>query len=447
MQRIVLKGGTVVTSEDQREADVVIEGGKIVEVVENYEGDAEVVDCAGMHVMPGAIDVHVHFRTPGSEQKEDWTTGSRAAAKGGVTTVLDMPNTSPAVVTEEVLDQKRQIVAADSLVNYGFNFGASVSNFEEIKAVFGKKGVAAVKVYMGASTGDLLMDDLEVLEKLLAAGIFVLVHAECNCMMEENKKKFAGETDPAVHSKIRDPQVAFKAMKDAVDLAVKTGGRLHVCHMSTKLEVDYLKKIRAELGERALDEKGVRKITCEVCPHHLCFDTSDYEKYGTYVQMNPSLHEQEDVKALWEGLKDGTVDVVATDHAPHLREEKDLGYGRAPSGVPGVETVVPFLLDAVAEGQLKVEDVARLMGSAPAEIFRLKGKGKLESGMDADVMVVDLGLEKEVKNEEQETKCGWSPFDGRVFKGLPVMTFVCGEKVFERGEFHQDVRGKEIEVE
>lgn len=436
----LLKNGQLLTSKGIILADLLIKEGKIAEISDSINSDmAEVIDCSGRYVMAGAIDVHVHFRTPGHEHKEDWTTGSRAAVKGGVTTVLDMPNNDPPIITEAALDEKRKIVAEKSLVNYGFNFGASVDNFDEIKKVFGQKGVAAVKVYMGATTGSLLMDRLDVLEHLLKEGIFVLVHAECNCMMEENKKKYANQQTVDIHSKIRSPEVAFKAMKDAVDLAVKTKGRLHICHMSTKLEVDYLRKIRDEYPEAS------RHITCEVCPHHLAFSTADYSKMNTYLQMNPALHESDDVKALWEGLNDGTVDMIATDHAPHLKSEKEQPYGQAPSGVPGVETVLPFTLNAVHEGKLELKQVPLLLCEKPAQTFRLKNKGYLITGYDGDVTVIDFNYSKEVKNEEQETKCGWSPFDGQNFKGWPVMTFVQGRLVYDQGDFNDLFRGREIE--
>lgn len=441
MKKILLKNGSIVSAKKTINADLLIEGSQIKKIGINLSEEVdETIDCNGKHILPGAIDVHVHFRTPGHEHKEDWHTGSRAALKGGVTTVLDMPNNKPSIINEETLDLKRSIVSKNSLINYGFNFGASKNNLEEIKKVFGKKGVAAVKVYMGASTGDLLMDDLTVLRKLLETDYLILVHAECNCMMEENKKKYP-EADVNVHSKIRDQKVAFKAMKDAVDIAIETGGRLHICHMSTKLEVEYLREIYCK--NPSLKER----ITSEVCPHHLAFTTKDYSKQGTYLQMNPSLHEESDADALWRGIQDNIVTMVATDHAPHLRKEKDLPYGQSPSGVPGVETVLPFLLNATHEGKLSsINEVVKLLCEHPAQYFKLKNKGQLKEGFDADIAIVDFNLKKTIKNEEQETKCGWSPFHNEEWIGFPVMTFVQGHLAYNNGKYNESLKGKEVEI-
>jgi dihydroorotase len=445
MKILLLKQGTVVSSKEQKRVDLLIKDGKIVEMAEEIleEGVDEVVDCLGKFILPGVIDPHVHFRTPGHEHKEDWNSGTAAAVAGGVTTVLDMPNNNPAVTTREILKAKRELLQGKSRVNYGLYMGGTMisetgeTNIDE----YVNSDAIGLKVYMGSSTGSLLADRLEVLETIFSeasnAGRMVCVHAEDEVLMKEREKMFEGQDDPSIHAEIRNEEVATRAVKVALDLAKQYGTRLHVCHMSTAGELKLLEAARKD---------GV-DVTCEVSPHHLFADKSELKKQGTYARMNPPLRSAENLSALMEGIRSGAVNMIATDHAPHTHEEKDQNYWKAPSGVPGVETALPLMLDAVSREELQLEDLVRVMCEGPADRFELKGKGKLEVGMDADVTVVDMGLEQMVENGgpgARFTKVQWSLFKGRSLKGWPVMTIVNGEILLKDGKISDKYVGIEI---
>lgn len=375
---------------------ILIENGIITAVSdESLEADS-VMDVKGKYVLPGLIDCHVHFREPGMDYKEDWLTGSRAAVSGGVTTVLDMPNTKPATLTRKLLDEKKKL-AQKSVVNYGFHFGSSKNNIDEIKKA---EGIASVKVYMDHTTGDLLIEDDEVLEKIFMAAKVITVHAE-----GDNVKK-------------------------AVELAKKHSVRLYLCHVSKKKEIEYLKKNKTE------------NIFVEVTPHHLFLTSKDAEALGWLAKMKPELGTEEDRAALWEALKEGLVDTIGTDHAPHSAKEKEGCYG-----VPGVETMLPLLLNAVNEGKITLAKVVELTSVNPAKIFAIKNKGRIEEGYDADLVIVDMELKKNVDNAELFTKCRWSPFNGKTLKGWPVMTIVNSEIVYNKNNKNKikDVKAKGVE--
>lgn len=395
-------------------------------------------DLSGKYLMPGAIDAHVHFRTPGYEKKEDWKTGSRAALAGGVTTVFDMPNTKPHTTSLHALETKRDLIRKDTLVNFGLFFGANLDNLEEIKKV---KGVVGLKVYMGATTGHMIMESSARLEKLLEKlysdhKYIVAVHAEDEEMIRRHAETYRDENTPEVHSLIRNDAVALSAARTAVHLAKKYNGRLHICHMSTKKEVELITKYPDE------------NITCEVTPHHLFLTVADYARQGNFVKVNPPLRSHKDQERLWDGLKSKIIDIVASDHAPHLRAEKELGYLDAPAGVPGVQTMLPLLLNAVNDDMLELSDVVDLVATRPAELFGVQGKGWVREGYDADLVVVDMDLERRVENSELYTKCGWSPFTGRLLKGWPVMTFVRGRLGMQDGKIveTEGLHGKEVRI-
>ncbi|MBT4384748.1 dihydroorotase [Candidatus Peregrinibacteria bacterium] len=414
--KLIFKNVTVVNSDGREVRDVFVDGEKIVAIFDEGE-DVRVIDGTGQFLLPGVIDAHVHFREPGASHKETWETGSKAAVLGGVTTVLDMPNNNPAITTMEHLQGKRDLVKGRSYCNYGFHFGGS-GNFAALEEL---EGSPAVKVYMGASTGDLLVDEPTAWEKIFEIcerkNLPVIVHAENDDRIRERAKEFT------VHTEIRDCECARIATSAAVALREKIGNKLHIAHMSCKEEVEI---VRANKNEN---------LSCEVCPHHLFF-TADEMKDG-FLKMNPPLRAQEDVDALWEAMKDGTVNCIATDHAPHTVEEK--GVAGPPSGVPGVEFSLPLMLDAVNAGRLELEDLARLMGSEPARIFGLSGRGVVREGMVADLVLVDMDLSRVVSKDLVQSKCGWSPYEGRHLKGWPVMTIVNGEVVMEGGELAEDL--------
>ena len=433
MSKFALINGKIATHKGVFDGTVFVEDGKILKVEKGHidTGSYETIDVNGKYILPGLIDAHVHFRTPGGTEKEDWVHGSKAALAGGVTTVLDMPNTNPPTVSQKLLDEKRELVKKDSLVNYGFFAGAAMDNVEEVAKM---TGIAGIKVYMGSSTGSLLVDDLSVLERFMVETKHLLVlHAENEDCINEHTSQHKGESDPGVHSKNRDPECAYEAVKDALHLAKKHDSRVHIAHLSTEKELETVRKFKND------------KVSVEVTPHHLFLTDGDYDKYENLIKMNPPVRSQQDQVALWEGIKDGTVDMVATDHAPHLLSEKKKYYGNVPSGVPGVQTMLPLLLNSVNEGKLSLEKVVELTSSNPAKVFKIKDKGLLEPGYDADIVIVDMNLESKV--DKGWSKCEWSPFEGWELKGWPVKTFVKGDLMYEWKDSFGENRGGEVEFD
>ena len=420
MKELVLVNGKVVSHKGVREAQVLVRKGKIAAVVKKVRvaKGAQVIDVKGMHILPGVIDAHVHFRTPGMTSKEDWITGSKAALAGGVTTVLDMPNTNPPTVDAATLKNKRAIVRQKALVNYGFYVGATVSNVDK---VFKLKNIAGVKLFMGSSTGNLLIKDKQKLEEFFskAKGSLLVVHAESEECILRNMAKVGSSNQPNVHNLIRSPECAHEALKEVLHLAKKYGTRVHICHVSTDLEVNDIRKFKS------------KKVTAEVTPHHLFFTDKDYPMYGNLIKVNPPIRGLIDQVALWEGIKKGWIDIVATDHAPHLLSEKERPYTNAPAGIPGVQTMLPLLLNAVNEKKLTLEEVVRLTAYGPARIFGIKNKGQLKVGADADMVVVNMRMPEKVVKKYLFSKCGWSPYENWQLKGWPVMTFVNGELMYQ----------------
>lgn len=377
----------------------------------------QTIDAEGrLTMLPALIDPHVHFRVPGAEHKEDWRTGAQAAIAGGVTTVFDMPNNNPSINTKAALEEKFQIInrqlnEVQIPLRYYLYFGADQNTLDEI----GKsaKDIIGVKIYMGSSTGHLLMADDKALDRVfrIAAqeNLIVAVHAEDEKIIQTNKEKFGDSRDPAVHSKIRDRKAAVNAVKKAISLAEKYSTRLAVLHLSTKDELELVRKAK----------QNELLVFCEVTPHHLFLTERDYADWGTKVQVNPPLRSQEDVDALWKGIADGTVDMIGSDHAPHTLEEKAAPYGLAPSGIPGVETTLPLLLNAYNERKISLEKIVELTRINIENIFELQP--------NPDIVLVDLEKTKEVDDAKLKTKVHWSPFSGRKLKGWPVYTILKGQ--------------------
>ncbi len=434
MTRLLLKGGTVVSPEGREAADVLIEDGKILRVAAGIsDGVDETLDARGLHVLPGVLDPHVHFREPGFTQKEDLFTGSKACASGGVTSFFEMPNTRPATTTRALLAEKKALAAAKCLVNYNFFIGASKDNLEELDAV---ENVPGIKVFMGSSTGDLLVESADSLERIFAAGRrLIAVHAEDESVLEEAKSRFPS---PSVldHPRLRSVEAALSAVRRAAGLAIKYRRRLHLLHVTSTEEAAFLSENASPL------------ISAEVTPQHLLLSWPEaYERLGTLAQVNPPVREARHAESLWKALREGVIQCIATDHAPHTLDEKKKPYPSSPSGMPGVETSLPLLLDQAAKGRCSVENVAAWMSENPARLFGAAGKGRVAPGFDADVVLVDLKKTRRVGEGGTQTKCGWSPFDGLPLTGWPVATIVGGQVVFREGDFDLTVRGREIVVQ
>jgi dihydroorotase len=437
--KTLIKNAEVVFPTGIARAHVLIEDAKIaaIDVAAHTPAD-ETVDATGLHLIPGVIDDQVHFREPGLTHKEDLYTASRACAAGGVTTFLEMPNTSPPAITQERLDEKLRLAAEKSLVNYGFYIGATPHNIDDLRNA---KRTPGIKIFIGSSTGDLLVDDQAALERIFAETTLPLTaHCEDEATVQANRDRILGDaaaTDVAIHSQIRDVRAAVIATQRAIDLATRHKHRFHVLHVSTGDETDVLASYFAGVG----DDPASRVITAEACPHHLLLNTGDYPRLGTLAQMNPSLKSADDNRRLWDALLGGRIQVIATDHAPHTLEEKRQPYPKSPSGMPIVENSLALMLNEVHRGRCTLEQVVHWMCDAPARVWDIIDKGRIAVGYDADLVLVDLARTRTVRNAEQFTKCGWSAWDGVSLTGWPVRTWVRGREVFRDGQLNDAVRG------
>ncbi|MEM6795265.1 MAG: dihydroorotase [Acidobacteriota bacterium] len=435
MTRTLIRGATVVTGESLEEAvSVLLEYGRILGVDPPRSSPADrVIDARGLHLLPGVIDDQVHFREPGLEHKEDLHTGSLACAKGGVTTFLEMPNTRPSTVTVERLHAKLELAATKCVVNYGFYMGATSDNVEELKKA---RRTPGIKIFIGSSTGDLLVDSQEALERIFAeTSLPITAHCEDEQTVRANGQRLGGGRELEDHSRIRDHEAARIATERAIDLAIRHRHRFHVLHVSTGAEVDVIRQ--------SLEGEARGLLTAEACPHHLFFSVDDYPRLGSRIQMNPSVKNPADREALWRGLEDGAIQVVATDHAPHTLEEKAQPYPRSPSGLPAVENSLALMLDQVNRGRMDLRAVVRWMCEAPARVWGLRSTGRIAEGFDADLVLVDLAKTQTVRDEDQLTKCRWSPWHGDSLTGWPVRTFVLGQEVFSDGRVDARARGRE----
>lgn len=427
--RTLIQNAQVVLPSGTAAVDVLIEGSKIIGIDPPAGARVdEMVNAEGLHLLPGAIDDQVHFRDPGLTHKEDLHTGSLACAKGGITTFLEMPNTKPETITCERLTQKLALAATKCVVNYGFYVGATCDNVEELQRATRTPGI---KIFIGSSTGDLLVDEQAALERIFAETTLpICAHCEDEATVRSNRDRLNGGQDITDHSRIRDHKAAYIATKRAIELAFRHHHRFHVLHVSTADELELL-----------ADPRGL--ITAEVCPHHLFFNVDDYARLGSLVQMNPSIKTAADNRALFQALLDGRIQVVATDHAPHTLEEKKKPYPQSPSGLPAVENSLALMLDCVHRGLCSIEQVVSWMCDAPARVWDIVQKGRIEEGFDADLVLVDLRKSQTIRNEEQVTKCGWSPWHGVTLTGWPVRTWVMGRTVFADGRLDATVRGEE----
>lgn len=442
MNRILIKNAKIVNEGSIFEGDVLIENDLIVEVADSISlktSDCIVIDAEGNYLMPGAIDDQVHFREPGLTHKGDIESESRAAVAGGITSFIEQPNTVPNAVTQEILEEKYQIAAVKSFANYSFMMGATNDNLEEVLKT-NPRNVAGIKIFLGSSTGNMLVDNEATLEKIFSSTpMLIAVHCEDEATIKNNlalfKEQYGDDVPVTAHHLIRSAEACYISSSKAVALAKKTGARLHIFHLSTAKEMELFS------NKIALEDK---KITAEVCVHHLWFTDEDYKTKGNFIKWNPAVKTAEDRKELWKALNDGRIDVIATDHAPHTKEEKSQSYLNAPSGGPLVQHAVVAMFEAHHQGKISVEKIVEKMCHNPAKIFKIEKRGFVKEGYFADLVIVNPSLPWSVKSENILSKCGWSPFENFTFKSRITHTFVNGELVYNNFKVKDVRNGKRL---
>lgn len=422
---LILRGGTAVMPGLTARADIGVRDGRIAAIGDLARAKAaDIIDCAGLHILPGVIDTQVHFREPGAEHKEDLATGTMAAAAGGVTTVFEMPNTTPLTTTPETFADKMKRAEGRAFVDYAFYFGGTAENAENLAEWENLPGVCGVKIFMGSSTGALLSATDEEVEAVLRNGRRVVaVHAEDEIMMNANKARLLGDSDDVgLHPVWRSVESSVSAVSRLLRLARRAGRRVHVLHVTAAEEMEILAR-----------NKDIASV--EVLPNHLTLAAPDcYRALGTRAQQNPPIREAAHRDALWRAVADGTVDIIGSDHAPHTLEEKAKPYPQSPSGTPGVQTLVPVMLNHVHEGRLTLERFVELTAHGPQRIHQIAGKGRIARGYDADFTVVDLKAKRTITHAQQKSRCGWTPFDGMDVTGWPLYTVIRGHIVMREDE-------------
>ncbi|GGD13614.1 dihydroorotase [Aureimonas glaciei] len=428
----VLRGGTVVNQDGEGLRDIGILAGRIAHIgTIAPEAAGEVIDCTGLHILPGVIDSQVHFREPGPTHKEDLESGSRAAVLGGVTAVFEMPNTDPLTTSEAALADKVARAHHRMHGDFAFWVGGTRENAADVAELECLPGAAGIKVFMGSSTGSLLVeDDFGVREILKRTRRRAAFHSEDEFRLRDRlDKRVPG--DPSSHPVWRDEIAALMCTQRLVSIAEEVGARIHVLHISTAEEIDYL----------AL-HKDV--ATAEATPHHLTMSSGDYARLGTLLQMNPPVRDARHRDGLWQGIAQGVIDVLGSDHAPHTLEEKQKEYPASPSGMTGVQTLVPIMLDHVANGRLSLQRFVDLTSAGPQRIFGIAGKGRIAAGYDADFTVVDLKRRETIRNAWIGSKSQWTPYDGKSVTGWPVGTIVRGRRVMWEGEIVEAAQGEAL---
>ena len=430
---VILRGGTVVNQDGEGQRDIGISNGRIAAIGSLGSASAgETVDCKGLHILPGVMDTQVHFREPGLTHKEDLESGSRGAVLGGVTAVFEMPNTDPLTITAETFTDKIKRGHHRMHCDFAFFIGGTRENYRDLPELERAPGCAGVKVFMGSSTGSLLVEDdgglRDILKVIRRRAAF---HAEDEYRLNE-RKPLRIEGDPRSHPVWRDPIAALMATERLVIMARETGARIHVLHISTKEEIVYLR-----------DHKDV--ASAEATPHHLTLAAPEcYERLGTRAQMNPPVRDASHRDMIWYGIHQGIIDVLGSDHAPHTAEEKAKVYPASPSGMTGVQTLVPIMLDHVNAGRLSLARFVDLTSAGPARLFNMAMKGRIAAGYDADFTIVDLKREETITNKWIASRAGWTPYDGVKVKGWPVGTFVRGKRVMWQGEVTTPSTGEPV---
>ncbi len=440
MSSYLLKNATLINEGSSFESDILIRNERIERIDKDIsDNQAEIIDLKGKYVIPGMIDDQVHFREPGLTHKADIRTESRAAVAGGITSFMEMPNTKPNAVTQELLEDKYQIGKNSSIANYSFFMGATNDNIEEVLKT-DRKNVCGVKVFMGSSTGNMLVDNEKTLTGIFSeCDMLIATHCEDEATIRRNieiyKEKYGENVPISCHPEIRNEEACYLSSSMAAELAKKHDTRLHILHLSTAKETNLFR------NDIPLSEK---RITAEACVHHLWFTDKDYDEKGTYIKWNPAVKSAEDRAGIWAALNDDRIDILATDHAPHTILEKENTYFKAPSGGPLVQDAVIAILQKVKEGYISIERAVEKMCHAPAECFHVEERGYLREGYYADLVVIDPNTKTTRKREDVLSKCGWSPFEGVTFDHSIDTTFVNGNIVYTDGKIIEGNTGKRM---
>ncbi len=443
MAKYLLKNATLINEGKQFKSDLLINGQLIEKIAETITDDsAVIIDLEGKWIIPGMIDDQVHFREPGLTHKANLTTESRAAVAGGITTFMEMPNTVPNTLTQELLEDKYVLASTASIANYSFFMGASNDNIEEVLKT-NPKNVCGVKVFMGSSTGNMLVDNETTLTNIFSkCKMLIATHCEDEATIRKNtaiyKEKYGEDMPVKYHPEIRSDEACYTSSSLAVSLAKKFDTRLHVLHLSTAKEM--------ELFDNSIPLKE-KRITAEACVHHLWFSDKDYDEKGMFIKWNPAVKSQKDQDAVWEGLNSDKIDILATDHAPHTLEEKDNKYFNAPSGGPLVQHAVLAILQKVKEGKISIERAVEKMCHAPAICFEVEKRGYLREGYFADIVVIDPTRKLTVTKDNVLYKCGWSPFEGVEFDHVIDTTFVSGNMVYTNDSIVEGTTGMRLTFE
>ena len=440
MKSILIKNAKIVNEGIIFEGDVLIENQYIVQISKTiFSATATIIDANGKFLLPGIIDDQVHFREPGLTYKGDIESESRAAVAGGITSYIEQPNTIPNAITQEILEEKYKIAAQKSFANYSFMMGGTNDNIEEILKT-NPQNVAGVKLFLGSSTGNMLVDNPQSIERIFSSTeLLIAVHCEDETTIKNNLEKYKllynNDVPVTMHHLIRSAEACYKSSSAAIKLAKKTGARLHVFHLSTAVEMDLF------ANDIPLEQK---KITAEACIHHLWFSNEDYETKGNFIKWNPAIKTTADRDALWKALLDDRIDVIATDHAPHTFAEKSMPYLESPSGGPLVQHALVAMLEKVSQQKISIEKMVEKMCHNPAIIFKIEKRGFIREGYFADLVLVQTSAPYLVSKENILSKCGWSPFEGQTFASTISHTFVNGNLVYENGKVHEIPVGERL---
>jgi dihydroorotase len=432
MTDLIIKNGNCFIDDNLVSTDIAIKDKKIVKIGKNLTDAEEIIDASGLTVLPGCIDTQTHFREPGSTDTEDLHSGSRAAIAGGITSVFEMPNTNPPTSNMKEFQRKLDLAKNRMYCNYAFYFGATAGNADDLASLEGLEGCCGIKLFAGSSTGNLLVAEENDIEKVFKnASKVVAVHSEDEEILNINKKLIK-EGDVHTHPIWRSDECAISSTRRIVRIAERYKKKAHILHVTTKQEIDFLSQ-----------HKG--NITFEITPQHLTIYAPDcYDKLGTYAQMNPPLRDKSHYDRLWYGVKNNLNDTIGSDHAPHLKINKEKTYPNSPSGMPGVQTLMPVMLNHVNDGKLTLSQLVKLVCENPVKIFGIQNKGFIKEQYDADFTIIDMQKTLEIKNENIESKCGWSPFDGFKFKGTPVSTIIGGKIKMQDGKILGEPEGEPL---